>query len=264
MPTIPITKEGANAYRKRFGVWPRGYEPEKPEKLTDRGKALSRIRAGTGDKADSVFVGLQPRAAQPKAPEKLKTLLEQLKDSSALSKEKALDKFITGKQLSPTDSSLVRSYLPKPEKPKEPKKYDPSTALTDSTAALKLRAMSGTLVPGDEKKMARYRGINEAMSVKSGKDKKPGITKQEFFKAMSAHQDAVDGVKNFSGLDSDAGSTGLGMYKLMKKDAKSIIDKYMADQLAQEFDPAEYFAKTMIDETTGFKFVSDGKKWIAK
>lgn len=39
-----------------------------PEKLTDYGQARARIKAGQGDRADSIHVGLQPRATAPTAP----------------------------------------------------------------------------------------------------------------------------------------------------------------------------------------------------
>lgn len=45
-----------------------GFEPEKPDRVSDYGRALAAIRGGTGDRADSIHVGLQPRAAAPRTP----------------------------------------------------------------------------------------------------------------------------------------------------------------------------------------------------
>jgi len=236
---VPYTRAGAEAYFRRRGRWPKGYEPEK---LTDYGKAIARIREGLGDRADSIKAGLLPRASAPRKLSDYALALGRIRSG-------------TGDRA----DSIKVGLLPRAAGEK-PKPYDPSAALADSLAALKLRIMGGVPAPGDEEKIRRYRGLQEALSGKA--DTGEGtVSEKDFREALDDYEKAVADTAKYG--DPVMGNPALKkVSELRLRRALNAIDSFAVQELEKRFPARKYFGRKIRNDQTGRIYISNGRYWV--
>ncbi len=249
---MPYNKASAQLYYNDFGVWPKGYEPEK---LTDRGKALDRIRSGTGDKADSVFIGLQPRSTKidPYSPK------EAFAESTA-----ALGSRTVFGTPAPGDPEKIQS-LSRFSRDIMPATVPlrPSQVEADSLANIGLRVLKEETVPSDITKTKAYRGLQEGLKAKTTKPEKD-TPDEDFTKLMKEREGLLEDYYNpRTTLDDTTAvkkiyrSIGARLQETERK-----MDQLTIKQLTKVYPPAKYMGKKIKHNLTGAWYVSNGYRWM--
>ncbi len=230
-----------------------------PEKLTDRGKALERIRSQSGDRADSNLVGLTPRARQPERP---RSLLDLMKERNELARETSLDKFITGAPLSSVDSSLVRNLLPKPEKPKT------FAQLADES---KTQALAESLKTQDADPSEIFSGIQKAFTGQKAKDT-AAEAKAKTVDLNRAKSDIRRAMTRLTNLTTDLGQvisrdemspTQIQEISALTREirvSQRVVDAREVEKFTISRPPENFRGRTATT-STGARYISDGKTW---
>lgn len=240
---VPYTSAGAKHYYDTYGTWPKGFTPPNEEKLTDRGKALDRIRSGSGDKADSMFVGLLPRETAPRT-------LSDYKE--------ALDR--TRKGVGDKADSIRVGLRPRETKPETPKPPRPSAEMADSLAAIQFRAMSNKPAPGDTEKIKKYRGIKDAIAGKSI----DGFDNKGFREAIDDYEKVTKEARSLADLYFDEPNNPLfGTSRTKLKMVTKKLDSFAIKSLTGTYPPVKYSGKKIRDKMTGRIYQSNGREWIS-
>lgn len=282
----PNRKAAAELYRERKGTWPTWY---KPETLTDRGRALERIRGGIGDKADSIHVGLEARATAPKEPT-VPTATEILKERKtglamrAIGGEVAAgDTLSMYKELEATPGATERliSALETPEEQKKARRMELGLEeKVRSYAPLKLEKLYDArdkLDPIVNKK--KYEEFNKLIDKEAGvlSPAKLADTIEEY---MVKLRDATDerakiGTGTYDGeILSEQKDRQIKIADRIIKSYERRISELQAKQdvkkgtqiikqLKNEFPPDRTEINTMYnDPDSGRIFINDGDNWI--
>lgn len=228
------TATGADSTRLMMEGVP-GFKLQETPKLSDYGQALARIRAGKGDKADSIHVGLKPRASGPRMPS--------YSIREGVDPDTGRPVFLRSNSLTGNIEPVKTGYAPSAGKKDEDEDPD----------ALRKREKGILSDLADVENDLNYASKNSPEYVKTLVDLR--ATLQNELSDVREKQDA---------LKSPA-------YRQVKERAESLKQSsatlgadvaQVADRFEKNHPAAENRGKAFLDEDTGIILISNGKQYI--